>query len=49
MGIAAAGVAAQWWPVHQVVAAAGMAGVLGAAGAAWLWWQAVGSFAETGS
>lgn len=49
LGIAAAGVAAQWWPVHHVVAVAGMVGVLGAAGAAWLWWQAVGSLAETGS
>lgn len=46
LGIAAAGVAAEWWPVHRVVAAAGLAGALAAAGASWLWWQAARSHTQ---
>ncbi|SDJ17980.1 Predicted arabinose efflux permease, MFS family [Lentzea albidocapillata subsp. violacea] len=42
VGIAAAGAAAQWWPVHHVIAATAGLGTLVAAGAAWEWKQAAG-------
>ncbi|MFI6102230.1 MFS transporter [Lentzea sp. NPDC051213] len=48
LGIAAAGVAAEWWPPHQVVAAAGAVGALAAGGAAWSWRHAARSFAQAG-
>jgi MFS family permease len=39
LGIAAAGAVAEWWPVHTVVAVAGLAGVVAAGGAVWMWRQ----------
>jgi hypothetical protein len=39
LGVVVAGLAAQTWPAHTVVAAAGVAGVAAAAGAGW-WWRA---------
>ncbi|KJK41953.1 hypothetical protein UK23_39465 [Lentzea aerocolonigenes] len=38
LGIAAAGVLAEWWPAHDVVAAAGLVGAVAAGGAVW-WWR----------
>ncbi|MCP2244399.1 MFS transporter [Lentzea aerocolonigenes] len=37
LGIAAAGAAAHWWPVHHVIAAIAGLGTVAAAGAAWEW------------
>jgi hypothetical protein len=39
LGVVAAGLAAQRWPAHVVVAGAGVLGVVVAAGAGW-WWRA---------
>ncbi|MET8758327.1 MFS transporter [Lentzea sp. NPDC004782] len=43
VGIALAGAAAEWWPVHRVVAVAGLGGAVVAAGAAWSWRRAARS------
>ncbi len=41
VGVGLAGLAAERWASHQVIAAAGLAGVVAACGAWWLWRQAV--------
>lgn len=42
LGIAAAGAAAHWWPVHHVIAAIAGLGTVAAAAAAWEWKRAAG-------
>ncbi|WP_237047772.1 MFS transporter [Lentzea guizhouensis] len=47
VGVGLAGLLAERWAAHQVIAAAGVSGVLAAGGAWWLWRQAVAAPAHT--
>ncbi len=48
LGIAAAGAVAEWWPVHTVVAAAGVMGAVAAGGAVWTWRQSTRLLEQAG-